>query len=93
MPDEMPIFRVGAAALMTDEALAPLAEPPAIARIDVLGARLPETGSCLTDWRCRALAGEADQALLLCGKTQDEAARIGSTVRAKLIQSWEKVDV
>jgi hypothetical protein len=34
-----------AAALMSDEALAPLAEPPAIARIDVLGAKLPETGS------------------------------------------------
>jgi hypothetical protein len=34
-----------AAALMLDEALAPLAEPPAIARIDVRGAKLPETGS------------------------------------------------
>jgi hypothetical protein len=30
---------------MSDEALAPLAEPPAIARIDVRGAKLPETGS------------------------------------------------
>ena len=28
----------------------------------------------------------ADQALLLCGKTQDDAARIVSAVRAELIQ-------
>jgi hypothetical protein len=30
---------------MSDEALALLAEPPAIARIDVLAAKLPGTGS------------------------------------------------
>jgi threonine dehydrogenase-like Zn-dependent dehydrogenase len=34
-----------AVSLMSDEARASLAEPPAIARIDVLGAKLPETGS------------------------------------------------
>src|ERR1700722_14471097 len=38
--------------LRQDEALAPLADPPAIARIDVLGAKLPETGSlCPTNRR------------------------------------------
>jgi hypothetical protein len=37
------IFRGGLG--VSDEALAPLAEQPAIARIDTLGAKLPETGS------------------------------------------------
>jgi hypothetical protein len=34
-----------AAALISDEALTPLAELPAIARINALGAKLPEAGS------------------------------------------------
>jgi hypothetical protein len=38
-----------AAALMSDEALALLAEPPAIARIDVLAAKLQETGLMMAD--------------------------------------------
>jgi hypothetical protein len=41
MPDAMPIFRQVAAALLSDEALAPLADPPATATIDVLGAKAP----------------------------------------------------
>jgi len=43
MADAMRIFRGGLR--VSDEAMAPLAEPPAIARIDTLGAKLPETGS------------------------------------------------
>jgi hypothetical protein len=47
MADAMPIFRGGLR--VSDEALAPLAEPPATARIGVLAAKLPETGSLMPD--------------------------------------------
>jgi hypothetical protein len=42
MPDAAHLSGQVAAALMSDEALAPLVKLPAIARIDVLGAKLPD---------------------------------------------------
>ena len=45
MPDAAHLSGRVAVALMSEEALAPLVKLPAIARIDVLGAKLRETGS------------------------------------------------